>query len=315
VTATRGDRAIGIIGGSGLYELEGLTDIRWRRVRTPFGDPSDEYCVGTFEGRSVIFLPRHGRGHRIMPSELNFRANVWGLKALGAEWVVSVSAVGSMKEELRPLDLVIPHQFYDATRRRVSTFFGDGIVAHVGMADPVCPLLAADLEKAARATGATVHRGGTYLCIEGPQFSTKAESWTHREWNVDVIGMTNMPEAKLAREAELCYATLALVTDYDVWHDTHAVVSVDAVVRNLMKNVATAKDVLRRLIPSLDTSRACECPSLLKDAVITSPAAFPLATRRRLDLLIGKYFPLERRGGARPATRAAGGLRKGGRRG
>jgi 5'-methylthioadenosine phosphorylase len=299
-----GERAIGVIGGSGLYELEGLTDVRWRRVRTPFGDPSDEYCVGAFEGRRVVFLPRHGRGHRLMPSELNFRANVWGLKALGVEWVVSVSAVGSMKEEIRPLDLVVPHQFYDATRRRVSTFFGDGIVAHVGMADPVCPLLAGDLEKAARATGATVHRGGTYLCIEGPQFSTKAESWAHRTWGVDVIGMTNMPEAKLAREAELCYATLALVTDYDVWHDTHGVVTVEAVVRNLLKNVATAKDVLRRVLPVLDTSRACECPSLLKDAVITSPAAFPLVTRRRLDLLLGKYFPFETRARIRSAVTA-----------
>jgi 5'-methylthioadenosine phosphorylase len=244
-----------------------------------------------------------------MPSELNFRANIWGLKALGVEWVVSVSAVGSMKEEIRPLDLVVPHQFYDATRRRVSTFFGDGIVAHVGMADPVCPLLAGDLEKAARATGATVHRGGTYLCIEGPQFSTKAESWAHRTWGVDVIGMTNMPEAKLAREAELCYATLALVTDYDVWHDTHGVVTVEAVVRNLLKNVATAKDVLRRVLPVLDTSRACECPSLLKDAVITSPAAFPLPTRRRLDLLLGKYFPLEARARVRSAVTARPGAR------
>ena len=227
-----GEHAIGVIGGSGLYELEGLTDVRWRRVRTPFGDPSDEYCVGVFEGRRVVFLPRHGRGHRLMPSELNFRANIWGLKALGVEWVVSVSAVGSMKEEIRPLDLVVPHQFYDATRRRVSTFFGDGIVAHVGMADPVCPLLAGDLEKAARATGATVHRGGTYLCIEGPQFSTKAESRIYRSWGVDVIGMTNVPEVKLAREAELCYATLALVTDYDVWHDTEAEVTVAGTVEH-----------------------------------------------------------------------------------
>ncbi len=187
--------AIGVIGGSGLYELEGLTDVRWRRVRTPFGDPSDEFCTGTFEGRPVIFLPRHGRGHRLTPSELNFRANVWGLKSLGAEWVISISAVGSMKETIHPLDLVIPSQFYDATKRRVGTFFGEGIVAHVGMADPVCPALADALEKAARATGASVHRGGTYICIEGPQFSTKAESQIYRGWGVDVIGMTNMPEA------------------------------------------------------------------------------------------------------------------------
>ena len=294
--------AIGVIGGSGLYELEGITDVRWRRVRTPFGDPSDEYCTGTFEGRPVIFLPRHGRGHRLTPSELNFRANIWGLKSLGAEWVVSISAVGSMKETIHPLDLVVPDQFFDATRRRVSTFFGDGIVAHVGMADPVCPTLAAALEKAARATGAGVHRGGTYVCIEGPQFSTKAESSIYRGWGVDVIGMTNMPEAKLAREAELCYATLALVTDYDVWHPGHDAVTVEAVIQTLLKNVETAKDVLRRVIPAVGGARSCACPSLLQNAVITSPAAFPLGTRRRLDLLLGKYFPLERRG--RPAGKA-----------
>jgi len=289
------DGAIGVIGGSGLYELDGLTDVRWRRVRTPFGDPSDEYCTGTFEGRRVVFLPRHGRGHRLMPSELNFRANVWGLKSLGVEWVISISAVGSMRENIRPLDLVIPDQFFDATKRRVCSFFGDGIVAHVGMADPVCADLATQLEKAARASGVAVHRGGTYLCIEGPQFSTKAESRIHRSWGVDVIGMTNMPEAKLAREAELCYATLALATDYDVWHDTHEAVTVEAVVRNLLTNVATAKDVLRRVIPAMDPRRGCECGDLLRSAIITNPALFPLPTRRRLDLLLGKYFPPEKR--------------------
>jgi 5'-methylthioadenosine phosphorylase len=301
--------AIGIIGGSGLYEMEGLTDVRWRRVRTPFGDPSDAYCCGRLEGRPVIFLPRHGRGHRLMPSELNFRANVWGLKALGAEWVVSISAVGSMRETIHPLNLVIPDQFFDATKRRVSSFFGDGIVAHVGMAEPVCPGLADALEKAAVATGATVQRGGTYLCIEGPQFSTKAESQTYRSWGVDVIGMTNMPEAKLAREAELCYATLALVTDYDVWHETHETVTVEAVVRTLLQNVATAKDVLRRLVPAVGPARTCACPSLLADAVITSPAAFPPATRRRLDLLIGKYFAAAGRPTRRGGRRAGKGRR------
>ena len=285
--------AIGVIGGSGLYELEGLTDVRWRRVRTPFGDPSDELCTGRLDGRPVIFLPRHGRGHRLSPSELNFRANIWALKSLGAEWIVSVSAVGSMKEEIRPLDLVVPDQFFDWTRRRVSSFFGDGIVAHVGMAEPVCAHLAGLLEKAARATGATVHRGGIYICIEGPQFSTKAESRIYRGWGVDVIGMTNMPEAKLAREAELCYATLALATDYDVWHESHEAVTVEAVIANLLKNVATAKEVLRGLIPTVAGPRICECPTLLRSAVITSPAAFPLATRRRLELLLGKYFPAE----------------------
>ena len=287
--------AVGVIGGSGLYELEGLTNVRWRRVRTPFGDPSDEFCTGELEGRPVVFLPRHGRGHRLTPTELNFRANVWGLKSLGVEWIVSVSAVGSMKEDIRPLDLVIPGQFIDLTKRRASSFFGEGIVAHVGMADPVCGPLGDALDKAARATGSRVHRGGTYVCIEGPQFSTRAESRVYRSWGVDVIGMTNMPEAKLAREAELCYATLALATDYDVWHDTHAAVSVEVVVANLMKNVATAKDVLRRVIPAIGGARLCECPRLLENAVITSPPAFPHATRRRLDLLIGKYFPLDRK--------------------
>ena len=283
--------AIGVIGGSGLYELEGMTDVRWRRVRTPFGDPSDDFCEGRLGDRRVVFLPRHGRGHRLMPSELNFRANIWGLKSLGVEWVISISAVGSMKEAIRPLDLVIPDQFFDATKRRVSTFFGDGIVAHVGMADPVCGALATTLEKAARATGATVHRGGTYVCIEGPQFSTKAESRIYRSWGVDVIGMTNIPEAKLAREAELCYVTLALATDYDVWHETHEVVSVEAVIQNLIHNVATAKDVLRRVIPAVNGPRDCGCAELLRNAVITAPSAFPLTTRRRLDLLLSKYFP------------------------
>ena len=293
------ESAIGVIGGSGLYELPGMTDVRWRRVRTPFGDPSDEYCVGRLGERTVVFLPRHGRGHRLTPSELNFRANIWGLKSLGVEWVVSVSAVGSMKESIHPLDLAIPDQFFDFTKRRASSFFGDGIVAHVGMADPVCPHLASALEKAARDTGATVHRGGTYLCIEGPQFSTKAESRIFRTWGVDVIGMTNMPEAKLAREAELCYATLALVTDYDVWHEAHEAVTVEAVIQTLLQNVETAKNVLSRLIPAVDGPRTCPCVSLLANAVITQPAAFPLATRRRLDLLLAKYFPVDLR--KRPA--------------
>jgi 5'-methylthioadenosine phosphorylase len=230
-----------------------------------------------------------------MPTELPFRANVYGFKRLGVEWVVSISAVGSMREEIRPGDLVIPDQMYDHTRRRVSSFFGDGIVAHVGMAEPVCPDLAARVHAAAAATGARVHRGGTYLCIEGPQFSSRAESRVYRQWGVDVIGMTSMPEAKLAREAELCYTTLALATDYDVWHHSEAVVTVEAVVAVLLENVATAKSVLRRLVPSIGRPRTCGCAELLRNAFITAPAAFPAATRRRLDLLIGKYFP-------RPAT-------------
>jgi 5'-methylthioadenosine phosphorylase len=282
--------AIGVIGGSGLYELPGLTDVRWKRVRTPFGDPSDEFCTGTFQGRSVIFLPRHGRGHRFMPSELNFRANIWGLKSLGAEWVLSVSAVGSMKETIHPLDLVVPSQFYDATRRRVSTFFGDGIVAHVGMADAVCPTLADALEKAARATGATVHRGGTYICIEGPQFSTKAESRTYRGWGVDVIGMTNMPEAKLAREAELCYATLALVTDYDCWHPDHDSVTVDLIIGNLLQNAQTAQKTIAEAVGRLPDGRTCACKDALATAIITQAALVPEQTKKDLAPIIGKYM-------------------------
>ncbi len=299
------------MGGSGLYELDGLTDVRWVRVRTPFGDPSDDYCVGKLGDRTVVFLARHGRGHRLMPSELNFRANIYGFKKLGVERVISISAVGSMREKIRPLDLVIPDQFFDWTRRRVSSFFGDGIVAHVGMADPVCPDLADRLDKAARRTGATVHRGGTYLCIEGPQFSSKGESKIYRQWGVDVIGMTNMPEAKLAREAELCYATLALATDYDVWHESEAHVNVESVVANLTKNVATAKEVLRRLIPEVGPLRRCPCPSLLQNAVITTPGAFPLKTQKALGLLLEKYFPSLRPASRGKRTRKRSGGRRG----
>jgi 5'-methylthioadenosine phosphorylase len=283
--------ALGIIGGSGLYEMEGIEDLRWVRVRTPFGDPSDAYGTGRLGNRRVIFLPRHGRGHLVTPTEINYRANIYGLKALGARWVISVSAVGSMKEEIHPLDLVIPDQFYDHTRRRVSSFFGDGIVGHVSMADPVCPALGDLLETGSREAGARVHRGGTYICIEGPQFSTKGESHIYRRWGVSVIGMTNMPEAKLAREAELCYATLALATDYDVWHESHAAVTVEAVVANLLKNVATAKVVLRRVIPRVGKACSAGCGDALASAVITSPKLFPPRTRKRLGLLLDRYFP------------------------
>jgi 5'-methylthioadenosine phosphorylase len=291
-----GEPALGIIGGSGLYEMEGLEDLRWVRVRTPFGEPSDAYGTGRLGDRRVIFLPRHGRGHRITPTEINYRANIYGLKALGARWVISVSAVGSMKEEIHPLDLVIPDQFFDHTRRRASTFFGDGIVGHVGMAEPVCPALGDLLETGSREAGARVHRGGTYICIEGPQFSTKGESQIYRRWGVSVIGMTNMPEAKLAREAELCYATLALATDYDVWHESHAAVTVEAVVANLLKNVATAKVVLRRVIPQVGKACAAGCGDALASAVITDPRTFPPRTRKRLGLLLDRYFPPKGRG-------------------
>ena len=293
------EAAIGVIGGSGLYEMEGLEEIRWVRVRTPFGDPSDAYCTGRFGGRRVIFLPRHGRGHRRMPSELNYRANIYGMKTLGARALLSISAVGSMKEDIHPLELVVPDQFYDLTKRRVTSFFGDGIVAHVGMAHPVCGDVAAALAKAGSEVGARVHRGGTYICIEGPQFSTKGESEVHRRWGMSVIGMTNMPEAKLAREAELCYATLCLVTDYDVWHDEHDAVTVEAVVANLMKNVATAKEVLRRVIPRVPASCGLGCSDALQSAVITNPKAFPPKIRKRLDFLLGKYFPAAKRGSRR----------------
>ena len=291
-----GEPALGIIGGSGLYEIEGIEDLRWVRVRTPFGEPSDAYATGRLGDRRVIFLPRHGRGHRITPTEINYRANIYGLKALGARWVISVSAVGSMKEEIHPLDLVIPDQFYDHTRRRVSTFFGDGIVGHVGMAEPVCPALGDLLETGSREAGARVHRGGTYICIEGPQFSTRGESQIYRRWGVSVIGMTNLPEAKLAREAELCYATLALDTDYDVWHESHAAVTVEAVVANLLKNVATAKVVLRRVIPQVGKACAAGCGDALASAVITDPSTFPPRTRKRLGLLLDRYFPPKGKG-------------------
>jgi 5'-methylthioadenosine phosphorylase len=295
--AARPEPAIGVIGGSGLYQMEGIEDLRWVRVRTPFGDPSDAYATGRLGDRRVIFLPRHGRGHRISPSEINYRANIYGLKALGARWVISVSAVGSMKEEIHPLDLVIPDQFYDHTRRRISTFFGEGIVGHVGLAEPVCGGLGDLLEAAGREAGARVHRGGTYICIEGPQFSTKGESLIYRRWGVSVIGMTNMPEAKLAREAELCYATLALATDYDVWHESHAAVTVEAVVANLLKNVATAQVVLRRVIPRIGKDGCpAGCGDALASAVITDPKAFPPRTRKKLALLLDRYFPSKARG-------------------
>ncbi len=291
---------VGVIGGSGLYEMEErLEEARWVTLRTPFGAPSDAYRVGRLGGTRVAFLSRHGRGHRISPSEINYRANIYGLRALGAAHVISVSAVGSMKEEIRPLDLVIPDQFFDHTKRRVSSFFGEGIVGHVGLADPVCPGLADVLESAGRESGASVHRGGTYLCIEGPQFSTKAESRIYRQWGTSVIGMTNMPEAKLAREAELCYATLALVTDYDVWHEGHDAVTVEAVVANLLKNVATAKVVLQRAIPRVGKPCPAGCAEALASAVITSPKAFPPRTRKRLALLLDKYFSHEKKGRAR----------------
>jgi 5'-methylthioadenosine phosphorylase len=281
---------IGIIGGSGLYDMADLTDRQDVHVTTPFGDPSGPYVTGTLAGRRVAFLARHGAGHRILPSELNFRANIYGFKTLGVEWILSASAVGSLKEEYAPLDLVLPDQFVDRTRGRASTFFGGGMAAHVSFAHPVCPRLHALVHEAAVREGARVHRGGTYVCIEGPQFSTRAESHLYRAWGLDVIGMTNLQEAKLAREAEICYVTIALVTDYDCWHPDHDSVTVDMVVNNLAQNARTAQRVIREAVSRLPVPRDCECARALASAIITRPDAIPEHTRQQLWPLVGKYL-------------------------
>jgi len=285
----REEGLIGIIGGSGLYEIEGIKNVRERKIKTPFGDPSDAYILGELNGKQIAFLARHGRGHRIMPSELNFRANIYGFKALGAEWIISATAVGSMREDIHPLDIVIPDQFFDRTRGRVDTFFGDGIVAHISFANPVCTELSELLYQASKKVGATTHKGGTYICIEGPAFSTKAESEIYRKWGIDIIGMTNLQEAKLAREAEICYASLALVTDYDVWHQEEETVTVEVVIQNLIKNAVTAKRIIREVVPMIQSPRQCECAYAIKNAIITSQSVMPLATKKKLNLLIGKY--------------------------
>jgi 5'-methylthioadenosine phosphorylase len=281
---------IGVIGGSGLYEMEGLKDIKQVRVETPFGEPSDEIVLGSLGGRRLAFLPRHGRGHRILPSEINYRANIYAMKKLGVGRIISVSAVGSMKEEIAPGHIVVPDQFYDLTKNRVSTFFGEGIVAHVGFADPVCHELSYVLYEAGVKAGATMHKGGTYICMEGPQFSTRGESRVYRQWGVDVIGMTNVTEAKLAREAEICYATLALATDYDCWHETEEDVTLEAVVAIINKNVETAKAIIRGAVSDIPVTRACPCSEALKFAIMTKGELVPAGTRKKLDLLIGKYI-------------------------
>jgi 5'-methylthioadenosine phosphorylase len=281
---------IGVIGGSGLYAMPGFEAEQEQVVETPWGMPSDSYVVGTLAGREVAFLARHGRGHRISPSELNFRANIYGFKSLGVERIISLSAVGSLKEEHRPLDFVIPDQFFDRTRGRVSTFFGEGLVAHVSFADPICPNLAGVVERACATAGVKATRGGTYLCMEGPAFSTKAESNVYRSWGMDVIGMTNLQEAKLAREAELCYVTVAMVTDYDCWHPDHDAVTVSEIIGNLMKNAENAARVVSAAVAGLPEARSCKCGSALKHALITNPAAVPADTRRNLELLVGKYL-------------------------
>ena len=281
---------IGIIGGSGLYSMPGLTKIKEVRLRTPFGQPSDPYVLGTLEGRKVAFLARHGRGHRILPTELNFRANIYGFKQLGVERIVSVSAVGSLKEEHKPMEFVIPDQFFDRTRYRIDTFFGNGIVAHISFADPICPELARVLEGACKKAGVVGKLGGTYLCMEGPQFSTKAESNVYRSWGMDVIGMTNLQEAKLAREAEICYSTAAMVTDYDCWHPGHDSVTVDQVVSVLMKNAENACAMVRETVAAMPKTRSCKCGSALAHAIQTDRKAIPAAARKRLGLLLDKYL-------------------------
>ena len=281
---------IGIIGGSGLYDMAELTDREERTVATPFGDPSAPYVTGTLRGKRVAFLARHGAGHRLMPSELNYRANIYGLKVLGAEYILSASAVGSLKEAYKPMDLVIPDQFMDRTRGRQSTFFGNGLVAHVGFAHPFCKPLSRIAFESAQRAGATVHRGGTYVCMEGPQFSTLAESNLYRSWGMDIIGMTNLQEAKLAREAEICYSTIALVTDYDCWHPSHDEVTVDMIVANLTQNARTAQQVIASAVEALPFERTCECATALKHALITRPEAVPAETRERLAPIAGRYL-------------------------
>jgi 5'-methylthioadenosine phosphorylase len=281
---------IGIIGGSGLYSMPGFEVQQELTIDTPWGKPSDAYVIGKLASKEVAFLARHGRGHRISPSELNFRANIYGMKSLGVERIISLSAVGSLKEEHRPLDFVLPDQFFDRTRGRVSTFFGDGLVAHISFADPICPQLADVLHKSARVAGVNAKKGGTYLCMEGPAFSTKAESSVYRSWGMDVIGMTNLQEAKLAREAEICYVTVAMVTDYDCWHPAHDAVTVTDIIANLNQNAENACKVVAAAVAAMPADRTCKCGAALAHAIITDRKLVPVATRKKLDLIIGKYF-------------------------
>jgi 5'-methylthioadenosine phosphorylase len=282
---------IGIIGGSGLYDMAEVTDRTEVTLATPFGDPSGPFVLGTLRGRRVAFLARHGAGHRLLPSELNFRANIFGMKQLGVEFILSASAVGSLKEELKPLDIVIPDQFIDRTRGRISTFFGRGLAAHVGFAHPFCSRLSAIAYASGQTAGATVHKGGTYVCMEGPQFSTLAESRLYRSWGADIIGMTNLQEAKLAREAEICYTTIALVTDYDCWHPDHDHVTVDMIIANLTQNAQTAQAIIAAAVGQLPFDRTCECANALRFALITRPDAVPAQTRAELAPIVGRYLP------------------------
>jgi 5'-methylthioadenosine phosphorylase len=281
---------IGIIGGSGLYDMDGVTDREEVSVKTPFGDPSGPYLLGTLRGKRVAFLARHGAGHRVSPSELNFRANIYGLKTLGVEYILSASAVGSLKEEYRPADIVIPDQFFDRTKGRPSTFFGRGLVGHVGFAHPFCKILSGIAYESGTSSGATVHKGGTYVCMEGPQFSTLAESKLYRSWGMDIIGMTNLQEAKLAREAEICYTTIALVTDYDCWHPDHDSVTVEMVMSTLSRNAATAQQIIAGAVERLPYDRTCECASALKYALVTRPDMIPDQVKADLAPIIGRYL-------------------------
>jgi 5'-methylthioadenosine phosphorylase len=281
---------IGIIGGSGLYQMEGLTDVREISVETPFGKPSDDFLLGALEGARVAFLARHGRGHRLLPTELPFRANIYAMKLLGVERIISASAVGSLQQQYAPTDIVLPDQFFDRTRGRVSTFFGEGVVAHITFAHPVCNDLCKVIAAAGEQVGVKIHRGGTYLCMEGPAFSTLAESRLYRNWGMDVIGMTNLQEAKLAREAEICYSTMALVTDYDCWHPDHDAVTVEMIIEYLNRNSANAQMIIRDAVRRLASAeRRCKCGSALKQAILTQPGAIPAETKKKLAAIIGKY--------------------------
>jgi len=282
---------IGIIGGSGLYDMAEVVDRTEVTISTPFGDPSGPYVIGTLRGKRVAFLARHGAGHRLLPSELNFRANIFAMKTLGVEYILSASAVGSLKEELKPLDIVIPDQFIDRTKGRISTFFGQGLAAHVGFAHPFCSRLSAIAVESGGKAGATVHKGGTYVCMEGPQFSTLAESKLYRSWGADIIGMTNLQEAKLAREAEICYSTIALVTDYDCWHPDHDSVTVEMIIANLTQNAKTAQAIIANAVDRLPYERGCECANALKFALITRPDAVPARTLVDLAPIVGRYLP------------------------
>jgi 5'-methylthioadenosine phosphorylase len=281
---------IGIIGGSGLYDMPGLTERSEISIETPFGSPSDSLIVGILSGKRVVFLSRHERGHRRMPSDLNFHANIYAMKLLGVERILSVSAVGSLKEELAPLDIVLPDQFVDRTSGRRSTFFGDGLVAHISFADPICPDLLEQVHRASQKAGIASKKGGVYICMEGPAFSTRAESNLYRSWGMDIIGMTNLQEAKLAREAEICYVTIALVTDYDCWHESHESVSADMIIGNLLKNCQAAQTIITQTVKDLQPMKSCQCGEALKYAIITDKAAVPVDTKNKLKCIVGKYF-------------------------